>query len=545
MPERPDEQTAAELASLYEIGLALSSSRDPQGVVEGVLERALSVFDADYGSVMLLDPATDRLRIYAARGLDAAVVQGTEVARREGIVGAVMASGEARLLHKGEVAPDSLSGQSAEQARAAMCVPLKAKDQTIGVLNISRSREKGNFRPRSLPVLVTMGAQAAVALENARLVAQLQEKVASADRDLQEAYRELQVASTRMQAIVGSIRDGVIVTDTAGRVRFVNPAAAELLGIDPGSAEGKPFGEAAQSREAREVVERVLDEGTGQALGEFAVPGREPRFLRAIAAPLRDHMGMISGVAVVLSDITDLKELDQLKSDVVSFASHELRTPLASLKGIAATLQADEQAMAEHTRHELLDMMSSECDRLLRIVTQFLDVSKLDAGRALDLYFQTVDLRALIERVVNSQRTYAHGNQFHVNIVERVGTLIADADKLEQIIGNLLTNAIKYSQSASNIWVDAWAEGDYVCVSVKDEGMGIAPEDLPYIFDRYRRSSREDARRKTGHGIGLFLTKGLVETHGGTIIVESELDKGSVFTVRLPIAGPPEGGPPG
>jgi two-component system phosphate regulon sensor histidine kinase PhoR len=246
------------------------------------------------------------------------------------------------------------------------------------------------------------------------------------------------------------------------------------------------------------------------------------------------------GIVVIFNDITEIRSIERMKTAFVSTVSHELRTPLTSIKGFISTLLQDEDGtFYDHeTQREFYTIIDTECDRLTRLISDLLNVSRIEAGRALDLNPKSVTLPALIDKVVTVQKSYTDKHQLVIDIKNELPTIVADEDKVDQILTNLTNNAIKYSPSGGTITVSAVAEGDIVRMAVSDQGMGIPKEHLPKVFERFHRVDNRDTRKVGGTGIGLYLVKHLVEAHGGKIWVESEHGKGSSFIFELPKCPP-------
>ncbi|HEV8638964.1 MAG TPA: ATP-binding protein [Chloroflexota bacterium] len=232
-----------------------------------------------------------------------------------------------------------------------------------------------------------------------------------------------------------------------------------------------------------------------------------------------------------------LRELDGLKSELLSTVSHELRTPLASIKGYAGTLLRTDVEWDNETRREFLQIVDEESDRLGELIEDLLQMSQIESG------VMRVDLRRcrlprVIHRVVKKARATAVRHQFAVNIAPDFPEVRADLRRVEQVLRNLVENAVKYSPDGGTVTVRGDAEGGEAVVSVSDEGIGIAPEDLGRVFDRFYRADGTAVRKAGGTGLGLSICRGIVEMHGGRIWVESQLGGGSTFRFSLPLADP-------
>lgn len=235
-----------------------------------------------------------------------------------------------------------------------------------------------------------------------------------------------------------------------------------------------------------------------------------------------------------------MEEANRLKSDFIGFVAHELRNPLTTIRGYIQTILADtDHTLDEETKQEFYHAIEADADRLLDMINELLDVSRLEAGRPLNLAIRPVDIRAVLERLVKRHRYYKFYTDQHNLVLDIASdvpeTIEADEDKLTMIFSNLLSNAIKYSPNGGEVRVMAKREGDEVVVSVQDHGVGMTEEESTHLFRPYERLEREEIRNIPGTGLGLYLVKHLVDLHKGTISVDSEPGKGSTFTVRLPI----------
>ena len=230
----------------------------------------------------------------------------------------------------------------------------------------------------------------------------------------------------------------------------------------------------------------------------------------------------------------ELKELDRLKSDFVSMVSHELRSPLTNISGAVELLLAEEELSDEYVR-KMLGVVGEQSDRLIRLVRGVLDVSRIDAGR-LSLDRGEADLLPIVQRAVSSLQPTTHFHWFELPAGDDLPPVWGDEDRIEEIFFNLLDNAIKFSPSGGPIKIQMEAGDGEITVSVTDPGIGIPPAKLDRIFQKFHRLDSDDSRETYGHGLGLYITKGLVEAHGGRMWAESVEGEGSTFSFTLPLA---------
>lgn len=349
---------------------------------------------------------------------------------------------------------------------------------------------------------------------------------------------ELVVAQQTTEAAIDSLYDPVLVTDADGRVTKLNPAAEEIFGPEA-EYRGKHVEEVAcDSRIASAVAEAlrsqrpVAGEGAASVL-PLAVDGSERAF-RLRTTPMRDNESRIVGAVTLLEDITHLREIDRLKSDFIATASHELRTPLTSVQmGVYLLLEG---AVGELTdkQAEVLQACRQDCDRLDKLMKDLLDLSRIEAGEDKP---QLLSLGAgdLIKGAAERLRTQveARGLALRVGTPEDLPSVLADRTQIERVVDNLVTNAIRHTQRGE-IGISAERRGEHIAVSVSDTGSGVPKEYLTHIFDKF---VQVPGATTGGAGLGLAISRSIVEAHGGQISVQSEVAKGTTFTFTLPVAG--------
>ena len=270
-----------------------------------------------------------------------------------------------------------------------------------------------------------------------------------------------------------------------------------------------------------------------------------PRRIEVQAAPLhatRDTREAPAGWIVVLDDVTEARQMDRAKSDFVSFVAHEMRSPLTSIAGFASMLQRNENLGNTASRARFLGIIRGESERLTRLINSLLDIARIEAGRPIELNCEKFDILEVAQAACEAQRAYSSRHTIVCAVAPGLPPLFADRDKVTQILINLIGNALKYAPGG-NVTVSARRAGEFLEISVRDEGPGIPPEQRRILFERFGRTpsrqpvSGTGAKAKpTGTGLGLFLTKHLVESHGGTIRVGSGTSGGAVFTFTLPVA---------
>jgi len=298
--------------------------------------------------------------------------------------------------------------------------------------------------------------------------------------------------------MIEQMADGVIMIDDEGRLMLVNGSAHRLFGLGDQDLEGQP---------ALEVRSPAL--AAVLAVGATGPEGVELR-QEAAGLTLRLHAADVSashgrvGRVVVCADITQLKELAQIRTELVSFVSHELRTPLTSIKGFVSAMLTDAKLNNEEHR-SFIQIIDHECDRLRRMVADLLCMTRIDSGRALEVRWQRVDLSELVHHVAEAQRVYAPQHTLVTDTPDGPLVIDADQDKMEQILTNLVNNAIKYSPSGTTVTIVAMAAGEQASLQVIDQGYGIAVDEIDGLFPAIRPPRRPRAAPLWLSGLGLYL----------------------------------------
>ncbi len=338
-----------------------------------------------------------------------------------------------------------------------------------------------------------------------------------------------------LETVLQTIGEGVFTLDGDGRLIFSNPTAERLLGLpSTRGAEGPRLDDLPLDgsmrdrlfnslREKRELLEEVRLERSERVLQ------LETRLFTATG----DGRG---GLVAVIRDVTESKELERMREEFVSTLSHELRTPLTSIKAYAATLRRPDVTFDHDTQQDFLSVIETEADRLARLIHDLLDTSRAESGR-LELRKKELDLSLLAEKVLEKIRAQAGTHHLRLTAHVRPVPVKADADRLEQVITNLLDNALKYSPAGSTVTLSVEKKEGVALLSVSDQGIGIPEDQHPFIFEKFHRVRDERSHHVQGTGLGLFLCRKIVEAHGGKIWVESGVGKGSIFRFSLPLIG--------
>jgi len=504
---------------LLEISRALTSQLNLDGLLEMVLEAAADMLSGQAGLIALRERG-EEFAFRASYGLPTQLIPYFRP-----LLTGIPEDVDRSRFHIPRLA-EKLSEIVASLGlplRQVVALPMAIKGELIGVLYVFRAYGT-RFTPNERQILESFADQAAIAVNNAQL------------------YERLSYEKRRLDSILEYSADGVMILNPAHRITVFNRALARMTGWPASEALGHQHDEVIRWAD----LETDLDLSEAVA-GGWPLQSTRPLYVEGdlvrreggtisvgiTYAPLMDREGRLVNIIANVRDITRFREADELKATFISVISHELKTPVALIKGYADTLMRRDARWDPDVMQESLSVILEEADRLNQLINNLLDASRLQAG-ALPFDMEEVALDALAERVAERFRTQTDIHQIVVDLPADFPVVEGDPGRLEQVLSNLVSNAIKYAPEGGRIEIGGRVEPDNVIVTVADQGVGIPVEEQPLIFQRFYRGTQEEHQGTPGAGLGLYLSKAIVEAHGGRIWVESRPGEGSTFSFSLP-----------
>jgi two-component system, OmpR family, phosphate regulon sensor histidine kinase PhoR len=351
--------------------------------------------------------------------------------------------------------------------------------------------------------------------------------------ELEERLILLERERSQLRTVLEGMVEGVVLTDPTGRILVANDAFRKIFEAEL-PVEGRRPLETARVPALQEAIDFAL-EAEEPVTREIALGGAQEKVIQASLAAIKER-GATVGAVAVFHDVTELKRLERVRQEFVANVSHELRTPLTAIKGYAETLR-DGGLRDPETAAEFVRVIHRHAERLRALIEDLLDLAAVEQGEA-RLQPAVVRVRDVVTQVETIVRPAAEARKqtFGIDLPGDLPEIVADRDRLAQVLTNLLDNAVKFTPEGGHVTLSARSEDGRVVLSVSDNGVGIPPADLPRVFERFYRVGRSRDRREGGTGLGLAIAKHLTQTMGGTIEVESVVGSGTVFRVILPTA---------
>lgn len=366
----------------------------------------------------------------------------------------------------------------------------------------------------------------------------LQKEAEFLRRERESSLRDIATEKSKIKTIINCMGDGVLVCDRDGCIVLSNPAASRMLKISETSLLGNFLPQCNLPSELSKVMEESLktkDIGYSSLSQELSIGEPGEIYLRGHTAPVQNDLGETMGSVTVLQDISHLKELDKMKSEFIAMVAHELRAPIASVEQQLTVILNGMAGEVTAKQERLLSRAKERTKGLLTLIKDLLDLSKIEAGMMVQ-YKEPLPLQEVIQRVIDLMKAEAEAKKIDLqfSFPSEIPFIQADRNSMEGIFTNLISNAIKYTPEGGKVWVTLGEEGGFVKAAVSDTGIGIKKEDLSRIFDKFYRVKTAETRQIIGTGLGLSIVKSIVDAHLGSISVESEVGKGTTFTVLLP-----------
>ena len=499
------QQQVQELNTLYSIGRSVTSRLDLEVVLTRVVEAAVFLTRAEEGLLLLLDPESGHLMLRAAKNVDEKQARQLRVPVQDPLAGQVFRTGEPLLITEGQ--PKVVTGYL---VRSLIYAPLRTPERGIfGLLGVMNREKVRSFTPHDVRLLCALADYAAIALENARL------------------YEETETERRKLEGVLQATEEAVIILNPEMRVLLCNPAAIATLQLPAGDVTGQKIQQLVSHNTLLDMFWKAT-RAQKSYHAEVWIPGG-----RTYSAQLTPVEGV--GYVLMMHDVTQIKELDRVRAEFLATVSHDLRSPLATIRGYVDLLE--KVGPVTDQQREFLEKIRRSIVHLTALVSDLVELGRIEAS--VEMEMEPFHLESIIDAVVDGYRQIVAEKGLTLKWEFTPLPLIrGNPHRLRRVVENLLSNAVKYNREGGWIAVSAECREGYIVVRVADSGIGIPPEDLPHIFDRFYRVQRPETEDIEGTGLGLSIVKSIIEKHGGRVWVESRPGEGSTFTFLLPAMEP-------
>ncbi|MBC7812270.1 MAG: GAF domain-containing protein [Burkholderiales bacterium] len=487
------------LDSLVEISKSITADLNLEEVLSQVVDAAVSVTRADTAAIMLVDAVDQELYVRASRNWDAEMARNLRLPIHNSAAGRVVDTGEPIFMNDDtprKIKTDYL-------VKSVAYIPLRIGEQIIGVLSVDNRVSNRLFNSHEMKLLTLLADFASVALGNA------------------SQYFQIQQERNMLDAILEGTQNPVMVVDTSGNILVCNPAAQRIFAI-PGNYNG-PAVEVIEHEGVLHLLDAERTQRSEIAISETHVFNAQMTVIPQV------------GRAIIMQDISHLKELDRLKTNFVANVSQDLRSPLTAIMGYAELLTGAGSITPQQKK--FIDRITLSAQSISSLITDLLDLSRIETAE-MEVTQEVVHIQAIAEYALATVEGQISAKQQRliVGLDNDALPIFGNGQRLKQMVRNLMQNAIQFTPEEGIITVTLRCEDDFIVLEVQDTGIGIASQDQPHIFDKFFRA--ESVRQQfEGAGLGLAIVKSIVDLHEGRVWVESEVGIGSTFTVLLPTCG--------
>jgi signal transduction histidine kinase/HAMP domain-containing protein len=572
------------LEALYAIDRVISQTLDQATIFRDALTKAMEVTETEAGGIYLLEENGKTLSLKAHRGLSPELVDSfSNILVGQGVSGMTVKSGEPIALDIARYpSPELLAPLVKDGIVSIASCPLMAKGKVIGAMSLGFKKNR-TFSHDDLNLLASIGSQIGVAIQNATLFSELErhhrilealysiESVVSQSLDLKNIFnvalsKALEVTDTEagtlyslennllhLEAIAGlspEFKEKALIREIGEGIPGIAAKLKKPITVDISQFPSYPLLKYVEKEGLVSFIGTPLT-AKGKVMGALSLGTKKKRIFTNDDLDLMLSIGNVIGIAVENAGLyknsmenlqklqkayEELQTLDTMKDEFISNVSHELKTPLISIKGYGELLHDEKIGTLSDEQKKSLQVIIRNADRLTRLINSILFLSQLQAGK-IEFRFEALDLDEILEMCASDLKNMMDKKELiFEKDIRAISRIKGDRDRLIEVISNILDNAIKFTHRAGKIWVKAWDEDEFVHFTVSDNGIGIPMDIIPKLFSRFYQIDSSTARKYRGTGLGLYLTKNIVEAFGGRIWIESEVGKGTTVHILMKIA---------
>jgi len=533
LAEKEKEEEIYKLKNLMQSSAAINSTKDLHQLLRIIDESVEKIIQAEKSIIFMADHDIGELYYNSAGNDRDSLIKTTHMKIGEGIMGTVAQSGITIIVNDISKEPRFIEPEQLEgiEIKSLICTPLKTSSGVVGVIKAINKVEKFGFSSSDAAFLEAIASQASIAIENAIIYENMEDAAFKLNYQLKKANLNLEYEKRRVESIIKNMEDAVIAINRNNRIVLLNKKAEKMFLLKAKDALNAPFEHYIKKPE---IVHGLLKSAETKTTikSEIIVPiGDEDHIFAAVFASIMDEDSTFAGNVAVFRDITEVKKLDNLKTEFLHMVAHELRTPLTPITAYSQLLLVKNPSEEKVKKYATL--MFRETQRMGAMLNDLLDLSRIESGKGLTLNISPTDLKQLVENVYS---TFKDSSPKHTIVLDTPDSFIANADKdkITQVLINMLSNALKYSPDGGEIKIKLYDGDGKAYISVQDSGIGIPADLIPNLFEKFYRVQDAKVNKIQGTGLGLTIVKKIMEYHKGGVKVESVEGKGSTFTIFLP-----------
>lgn len=496
-------QRIQELETLNQFAQQLTSQLEIDTVLTHIVQAAVQITGAEAGSLLLLEEETGELYLRASYNFSENLAYTFKLPTQDTLAGKVIETGKPIIFDSDT--PEKI--KTDYLVNSVLYVPLVVQNKVTGVLGVDHRSQNIGFEELHIDLIQILADYAAIAIENALL------------------HSQIMVEKDDLENILTRVDDGIIVTHRDGLVYFANKKARELFEFEGKNYKGNHLSQVVNYDDLNEVLEKYINEHTLPKFIELQLVNKQYHLVHFSEIPDKR-------LVITVQDITHYKELDKIKSEFVNTVSHDLRSPLTAILGYSELITRSGEITIR--QGEYIKRIQQSVQSITDLINALLDLGRIEAG--MDQQKEPVQVGSIIQFTVSSFQGLIESKEQEVvlEVKDNLPLIRGDPIRLRQLFNNLIENAVKYTPVKGKITIRAFAHSDQMIIQVADTGIGIPPEDQPYIFDKmFRASNISDSI--IGTGLGLSIVKSIVENHGGRLWFNSVIGEGTIFTIVFPV----------
>lgn len=526
-------KTKKTLEAVLSATAEINSARGIKYLLEKIMNAVEKIIESESGSIFIFNREKTKLEFALATGPAGGAIKDMKIDAGEGLAGWAAKTGRGIIVNEAYSDPRfsrSVDEVSGYKTRNIMAVPLLVNNETLGIIEVLNKKDGRLFSRKDLSMLEIFAAEAAIAMSNSFLYEKLEQRARELNGELVTANERLLVEKDRVECVIQSIANGIIAVSSDFKILFVNGLMLEFIGVPKNEIMDKDIRILPYLKHIVKAIERS-EERNETVYEEITLKDNKEKNYAFIVTPMGTKDRGLMGYAGILHDVTQYKEKDRKRMEMLHNVTHELKAPMTSIRAFTDLINYEIPAGGKPA--EWINLIKDELDRLGKLIKDFLSLSAIESGQDIVLSISKSSMEDTVREVMKSMSVDGK-HTLNLEADKNLPQAEFDRDKIKQVVYNLIVNAFSYSPAGGRVDLKVFSEGGFLKFSVRDRGIGISAYDLPKIFERFHRSEEASRVNPAGSGVGLAIVKRIMDMHRGKIDVTSIPGQGSTFIISLP-----------